>query len=153
MARHFLDTSALVKRYHPEAGTVAVDRLLDDPAAEPVISRLTLVEMTSVFAGKVRTGELAPADFARLRGLFAADVARRRYRVVRMLNAHYGRAQRLIQAHGIARQIRTLDALQLAAALELHRAAPLDSFVCADQRLCILAAGEGLTVLNPETNP
>ncbi|WP_337173145.1 type II toxin-antitoxin system VapC family toxin [Paludisphaera sp.] len=153
MARLFLDTSALVKRYHPEAGTAVVDRLADDPANELVISRLTLVEATSVFAVKTRTGEIPPGGFERLRKLLASHVARGRYRVARMRASHYARAQRLIRDHGTARQIRTLDALQLAVALELHWAAPLDSFVCADQRLCNLAAGEGLAVLNPEASP
>jgi predicted nucleic acid-binding protein len=153
MARSFFDTSALVKYYHPETGTAAVDRLIGDPGAELVISRLTLVETVSVFATKVRTGEFNAAHFARLRGLFATDIARRRYRVVRMLNAHYDRAQDLIRSHGLARQIRTLDALQLSVALRLHQAAPLDHFVCADQRLCDLATREGLSVLNPELTP
>src|SRR5690606_12513901 len=99
------------------------------------------------------TGEFDAANFARLRGLFAADIARRRYRVARLLNAHYHRAQDLIRSYGLARQIRTLDALQLAVALHLHQAAPLDHFVCADQRLCDLATREGLSVINPELVP
>ncbi len=151
MPRLFFDTSALVKHYHPETGTPADDRLIGEPDAEVVISRLTLVETISVFAIKVRTGTFDAACFARLRTRFATDVARRRYRVVRLLNGHYTQAQDLIRAHGLTRQIRTLDALQLAAALNLHQEAPLDSFVCADQRLCEVAIGEGLPVINPET--
>jgi uncharacterized protein len=153
MARSFFDTSALVKHYHPETGAAAVDRLIGEPGAELVISRLTLVETVSVFATKVRTGEFDAANFARLRGLFATDIARRRYRVLRLMNAHYDRAQDLIRSHGLARQIRTLDALQLSVALHLHQAAPLDQFVCADQRLCDIATREGLAVLNPELSP
>jgi predicted nucleic acid-binding protein len=149
MARSFFDTSALVKHYHPESGTAEVDRLIGETGAEVVISRLTLVETVSVFAIKVRTGEFDAADFARLRGRFSADVARKRYRVVRFLNAHYARAQDLIRSHGLARQIRTLDALQLSVALHLHQAAPLDHFVCSDQRLCDVARLEGLTVIQP----
>jgi len=112
-----------------------------------------LVETVSVFAIKVRTGTFDAASFARLRGRFASDVARKRYRVVRLLNTHYDRAQDLIRNYGLARQIRTLDALQLAVALNLHQEAPLDSFVCADHRLCDVAISEGLAVINPETTP
>jgi uncharacterized protein len=111
---------------------------------------LTLVETISVFAIKVRTRAFDSPEFARLRGLFATHVARRRYQVVRLLNAHYDRAQDLVTSYGLTRQIRTLDALQLAVALHLHQMAPLDHFVCADQRLCDIAALEGLAVLNPE---
>ena len=81
MPRSFFDTSALVKHYHAEAGTDAVDRLIGEPGAEILIARLTLVETISVFAIKVRTGEFDAAEFARLRALFAAHVARRPYQV------------------------------------------------------------------------
>jgi predicted nucleic acid-binding protein len=150
MPRSFFDTSALVKHYHAEAGTDAVDRLIGEPGAEILIARLTLVETISVFAIKVRTGEFDAAEFARLRALFAAHVARRRYQVFRLLNVHYDRARDLIANHGLRRQIRTLDALQLSVAIQLHQVAPIDRFVCADQRLCEIAALEGLAVVNPE---
>jgi hypothetical protein len=99
---------------------------------------------------KVRTGELDASEFARLGVLFAAHVARRRFRVLRLLNLHYERARELIATHGLCRPIRTLDALQLSVALVVHGAAPLDHFVCADQRLCDIAMLEGLAVINPE---
>ena len=71
MAHYFFDTSALVKHYHAEAGTAAVDRIIGTPAAELFIARVTLVETISVFAIKVRTGAFEPREFGRLRGLFA----------------------------------------------------------------------------------
>src|SRR5512142_3574790 len=150
MARSFLDTSALVKHYHAETGTAGVDRLISMLGAELLIARVALVETISAFAIKVRTGAFDPAEFARLRGLFATHVARRRYQVVRLLNAHYDRAQDLVTSYGLTRQVRTLDALHLAVALHLHRMASLNHFVCADQRLCDIATLEGLAVLNPE---
>lgn len=150
MARYFLDTSALVKHYHPEIGTHAVDRIIGEPGAELLIARLTLVETISVFAIKVRTGEFDATEFARLRGLFATHVARRRYQVIRILNVHYDRARDLIGNHGLTRRARTLDTLQLAVALHLNQVAPLDHFVCADQRLRDIAILEGLAVINPE---
>ena len=54
----FLDTSAFVKRYHPEAGTDKVLALFNDPQNHIRISRLTLVETRSAFAVKVRTGHI-----------------------------------------------------------------------------------------------
>jgi hypothetical protein len=41
MARYFFDTSALVKRYHVEAGTDVVDRVIGEAGAELAIARLT----------------------------------------------------------------------------------------------------------------
>jgi predicted nucleic acid-binding protein len=153
MARYFFDTSALVKHYHPEAGTGAVDRIINEPGAELLIARLTLVETISVFAIKVRTGEFDAAQFARLRGLFATHVTRRRYQVIRFLNIHYDHAQDLIKNHALSRQLRTLDALQLTVALHSHQTVPIDHFVCSDQRLCDVATLEGLAVINPELTP
>src|SRR5512135_3523909 len=112
MARYFFDTSALVKHYHAEAVTAAVDRIIGTPAAELFIARVTLVETISVFAIKVRTGAFDAPEFARLRGLFATHVARRRYQVGRLLNAHYDRAQDLVTSSGLTRQVRPLDVLQ-----------------------------------------
>lgn len=127
-----------------------VDRLVGEPGAVLIISRLTLVETVSVFARKVRIGEYDNASFAGLRGLFAAHVVRGRYQVSRLLNVHFDRARDLIVHHGRHRQIRTLDAVQLSVALHLHEVAPLDRFVYADQHLCAVAELEGLFVLDPE---
>ena len=52
MANRFFDTSALGKRYHPEIGTALVNILIQEPGFEPVLSRLTLVEIQSVLPVK-----------------------------------------------------------------------------------------------------
>jgi predicted nucleic acid-binding protein len=150
MSRYFFDTSALVKRYHAESGTAKVRTIFDAPNAEHVITRLTTVEILSGFAIKVRTGVFSSTEFQRPRGLFLADVKRRLLRPVRALNADYQLAGDLIVKHGMSRQLRTLDALQLAIALRVHRATSIDSFVCADRGLCDIATVEGMAVLDPE---
>ena len=43
MATSFLDTSALVKRYHVEEGTAELDRRFDDPQCGLIVSRLGFV--------------------------------------------------------------------------------------------------------------
>lgn len=151
MPRYFLDTSALVKNYHVEAGTQEVQRLVTGPGAELLISRLASVEALSGFATKVRTGNITAREFQRLRGLFLADVKRKLLLPIRLLDVHFQLAAGLVAKHGTNRQLRTLDALQLAVALKTHQVRPLDHFVCADQRLCDVAALEGLAVLNPDS--
>ena len=153
MARYFFDTSAIVKHYHAEIGTAEVQRILAEPGAEHLIARLATVEVLSGFATKVRTKVFLPTEFQRLRGLFLADVKRRRLRPIRVLNAHYQLAADFIATHGMTRQLRALDALQLAVALRVHRITPVDLFVCADQKLCDVATLEGLSVINPELVP
>ena len=150
MAQYFLDSSALGKHYHAEIGTARVDALLQEPDSQHFISRLTVVEIHSVFAGKVRTHLLSEADFHLLRLQFVNDIARRLLHVIRLTDMHYREAERLLQRHALTRSLRTLDALQLAVALDLHRRGMLDAFVGADQNLCRIAQEEGLVVINPE---
>jgi predicted nucleic acid-binding protein len=150
MPRNFFDTSALVKRYHTEDGTLEVRRLLAEVGTDHIISRLALVEMLSGFARKVRTGTFPSTVFARLRSQFLIDIKQKVVRPVRIVNADYRLAGELIGKHGMSRQLRTLDAIQLAVAIRIHRSVAIDQFVCADQPLCDIALLEGLPVVNPE---
>jgi len=150
MASYLFDSSALGKHYHAETGTAFVEALLQASGAQHFISRLTAVEMHSVFAGKVRTGVIAAADFQLLRGQLQNDIGRRLVWVLRMTDTHYQDAEGLLRRYGLKRQLRTLDALQLAVALDLHSRGMCDHFVCADQRLGEVAQQEGLSLLNPE---
>jgi PIN domain-containing protein len=150
MANYFLDTSALGKNYHIEIGTAEIERLLKEPNARHFISRLTLIEIQSVFAGKVRMGVITESDFQLLRRRFLTDVTKGQLQVIRMTGFHYQEAERLLKKHATSRGLRTLDALQLSVALDLRRRGTLDHFVCADRNFCIVAALEGLSLINPE---
>jgi predicted nucleic acid-binding protein len=150
MAGFFFDTSALGKNYHSEVGSAVVDQLLKERGARHFISRLALIEIQSVFAGKVRTGTIGTADFQLLRRRFLTDVTHRQFLVVRMTGHHYDEAERLIRKYGASQRLRTLDALQLAVALDLKERGALDVFVCADRGLLPVAEAEGFSVINPE---
>ncbi|MEX2092296.1 MAG: type II toxin-antitoxin system VapC family toxin [Pirellulales bacterium] len=149
MASSFLDTSALVKRYHVEEGTSEVDRRYNDPQHALIVSRLGFVEVLSALATKVRTGVLSHDAHDAARKRFLGDVKSRRLSVMRLLAIHYRDAERLIDRHAKTRRFRTLDALQLSAALDLHHQGRFDTFVCADQALCEIAVLEGLATMNP----
>ena len=153
MPADFLDTSALAKHYHPELGSAEIDRLWADSTRGLFISRLSALEIVSVFAGKVRAGVISIADFDALRRRFSADLTKtKRLNGIRLLVSHYQEAERLLRQHGPARRLRTLDALQLAVALDLHRENVIQRVVAADRDLLAVAAFEGLGVLDPE-NP
>jgi predicted nucleic acid-binding protein len=152
MPGSFMDTSALAKHYHVERGSDQVDRLWADLSRMLFISRIRVVETVSVFAGKVRTGDLSPSAFTVLRKRFLNDVGDGRPRLVRILVRHFKDAERLIRQHGLARRLRTLDALQLAVALDLRARGMIDLLVSSDQHLLAAARAEGLAVFDPE-NP
>lgn len=121
----------MAKLYRTEAGSEVVDRIFSEPGSQQVISRLTIVEIESVFALKMRTGEIDHQ---------AVLIARRG-------------ARQLLIKYGATEALRTLDALQLSIALGLKRAGLATVFVGADQKLCRVAALEGFAVANPEQPP
>ena len=71
MAGYFFDSRALVKLYYPEAGTLAVDQIVNATGNQVRVSRLTVAELTSAFAIKVRMQSINRED---------ADVFLRRFR-------------------------------------------------------------------------
>jgi predicted nucleic acid-binding protein len=150
MPRYFFDSSALIKYYHTENGSPRVQQILGSAGFEHFIARITVAEILSGLSKNVRMGAIVAQDYGLLRHRFQADVSRRLLRPLRMLNSHFDTGCDLIDKHGMSRRLRTLDAIQLAVALHLHRMAPLDHFVCADQELCIVAALERLAVIDPQ---
>ena len=149
MTNYFFDTSALAKHYRLENGTPEVERILNEPASTHYISRLATVELQSTFARKIRNHEITAQDLSNIQKQIATDFSARRFPVVRMLQGHFYEAERLIRTHAPTKALRTLDALQLAVALDLHRQGKLDYFVCADGALCTVAQDEGLSVIKP----
>lgn len=150
MAGYFFDTSALAKAYHPEIGTPKVLALLTEQESVFVISSLSVIEIQSVFSQKVRDSVLGDADYVMLKKRFGADIQSKRLLVKNLLRAHQRRAEQLLEKYARTRRLRTLDAIQLGAVLELRPKLSLDHFVCADKHLAEIARLEGLSVINPD---
>jgi predicted nucleic acid-binding protein len=150
LPKYFFDTSALAKVYRRELGSDFVDRILSLPDTEAIVSRLTIAEMESVLALKVRTGEIDQHSLLIARRRIEADLGRRRLLVAAVYDEHFRAARQLLVKHGVVEALRTLDALQLAVALDLKRAGLVTVFLAADQKLCRVAALEGIAVTNPE---
>lgn len=151
MAQYFFDTSALAKYYHTEAGSQRVSAIFAEPNRQIRVSSLGVLETQSVFAMKVRMGELDLKAAGIQRAMMMLDIAAGTVAVHGLRANHLMTAERLIGRHSFSRPLKTLDALQLAVALELSQHGLLDTFVVADKRLSEIASAEGLTVLNPES--
>jgi hypothetical protein len=132
-------------------GSAIVEQIVLDPAASILISRLSVVEMQSVFAGKVRSGAISAVDAADLRRRFLEDVAGGLFRILALTSGSFEEAGRLIECYGASHGLRTLDSLQLAVALQLHRAGAVEDFVVADRVLCKVATLDGVSVTDPES--
>jgi hypothetical protein len=107
------------------------------------------VEIESVFATKVRTGVIEKSALEQLRGLFCADLSRGRFQVVLLARRHFQNAETLVRTYAVDRALRTLDALQLSAALDLRRRGAVSELVASDKNLCAVATLEGFSVINP----
>jgi predicted nucleic acid-binding protein len=150
----YVDTSALVKRYVGEVGTIWVRRALACPVRQGISTALLAQpEVLSALQRKVREGTLAAAEAQRLARRVQRHFARR-YRLVAITPARVTQANALVQAH----PLRAYDALHLACALAVRSTLqqyglPAPLFIAADDALLAAARAEGFAVDNPLRHP
>jgi predicted nucleic acid-binding protein len=150
----YADTSALVKRYVGEVGTIWVRRALARPVRQSIYTALLAQpEVLSALQRKVREGTLAAAEAQRLARRVQRHFASR-YRLVAITPARVTQANALIQAY----PLRAYDALHLACAIAVRDALqlyglPTPLFATADDALLAAARAEGFPVDNPLQHP
>ena len=108
-----MDASAVVKRYVNEVGSDWV-RAATSPASSPLLftSRMTLAEVISAFARRLREGSLTAAEFGLARDIFSGDCLKE-YQVMPPTVAVVELACILLQRY----PLRAYDAMHLATAL------------------------------------
>ena len=148
--KYFFDTSAFTKFYYQELGSVRVTAIFQETESSIHISNLVFVETQSAFAMKVRTGALDLSSAEKAMSRVFKDIESGLVIAARLNETHLDAARLLVGKYGYTRRLRTLDAIQLAVALDLHRQGLADTFVAADKFLAEVAALEGLAVENPE---
>jgi len=140
----FFDTSALVKRYADEQGTQTVDQLVETPENTIVITSLSVIEIASAFRRKYNRGEINDQTRDGLLASFFEE-ATEQFTIIPVDESIFENAFGLV----LDDDLRTLDALQLAAALSLPTPNPDITFVCADKTLIDVAERHGLSTNNP----
>jgi predicted nucleic acid-binding protein len=148
----FFDTSAVVKRYHQEVGTDVVDAAFADPSVVRIISDIGVIECYSTFAKKVRTGEITAEDFHVTIKELAEDIQSGIIHVIFFGDSDKQEAAALIAQYGLSRNLRTLDAMQLAVMKRLGFQV-IRRVYCADGSFAALIEAEGFSVINPEAPP
>jgi predicted nucleic acid-binding protein len=147
----FFDSSALVKRYLSEQGTIWVRETVEPLAGHTIwIAELTEVEAAAALAARQR----APRGITRhVRDATVALLAlhcSNEYRLVSCDRSILDTAVELTQRH----RLRGYDAVQLATALAANAALqtaglPGPAFVAADADLLVAARAEGLATIDP----
>jgi len=142
---YFLDTSALVKRYHAEVGTATVLECFKDPHHLLLVCNLSLAESIAVLHKLFRRGELTRDGMDAARGQLMLDLLSGRLGVIDVQRRHVFEAETLILDYSLSAN----DAIILACLLDARAQQPV--FVCADTRSGLLRAAEacGLSTLNP----
>lgn len=133
----YLDTSALIKLFVPEAESDVLNESLVG-ATDVVISDLALTEMASALGRRTREGLLTPAEARRLLG--EAGRLARACRRAELTPPTHRRAERLLLTAGSA--LRSLDALHVSLAID----AGASTIVTYDSRLALAATGQHLFV-------
>jgi uncharacterized protein len=144
----FFDTSALVKRYHHEKGTEAVDVAFTQEGIR-IISDVSVIEFFSAFARKVRTGEITKEDFHVTIKEFAEDILSGIIQLEQLGENEKRTAATLIEKYGLSENLRTLDSMQMAVIAKLG-SDYIDCVYCADLPLILILKQEGFVVLNPD---
>jgi uncharacterized protein len=153
MVSYYLDTSAAVKLYVAEIGSVWLRQLLLTPTSTVITSHLLRVEMWSAIERRLREGSVTLPDYTRMHDWFT-EHRHSLYSFVPVSEPNIRQACELLVRH----PLRSYDALHLTTALFINQqlvqagAAPL-TFLSADNRLNGAAHAEGLSVDNPNNHP
>jgi len=142
--RYFLDTSALVKIYHREAGSEYCLELYSNQS-HLIISELARVELHSAIFRKQREKQLNAKALKAVQQKFMYD-CEGRYEVLQVASLVYDEACGLLSRYATMYGLRTLDSLQLATFLN-YCEKDLDCFVCADKKLSAVVECEGIQTI------
>ncbi len=142
----YLDTSALAKIYIQETYSDALDSALVG-RHDLLISELTLTELTSALARRIREGVIEAAAGRRIYQQVFRDLRAGEYRLLDFTSATHREAERLLLTLGRQAPIRAADSLHLAtAALAEARA-----LITYDRQMHAVASALGsFEVLPPE---
>lgn len=148
----FLDSSALVKCYVAEAGSVWTRSILDEENNVVYVASLSRVETISALTRRLRRGDITQPEFDVACREFRLDLTTQ-FEIVGLTDQIIEEASNLAEKHGL----RAYDAVQLAAALDTSRVISQVELsqlivVSADLELNAAAVAEGLNVEDPNTH-
>lgn len=154
MAIYYFDSSALVKNYVQEIGTLWVNGLVSPAAGHRIyVASITGVEIVAAFARLGRGGLLPLPIAASALAQFRHDFTKE-FRVIDLVMPLIRQAMTLAEKH----TLRGYDAVQLAVALAVNSRRLAGGFpgltlISADNELNVAARLEGLVVDDPNRHP
>jgi uncharacterized protein len=149
----YFDSSAIVKRYMNEIGSIWV-RGITDPEVRNLLpmAGITSVEVVSAVCRRQRGGGVSLTDATTMLSDFRYD-CKNQYRIIDVTPNLILHAMSLAEQHAL----RGYDAVQLAAALQFSQRSSATGtplvFISADKDLNAAAVAEGLAVDDPNDHP
>lgn len=144
MQYFYFDTSALAKRYSPEKGSNAVNKLIEPKNNIIVIGNIAITELYAALSKKLRMKEITPQDFQYAIYRFEADISKGIYKFLEIDNQTINNSKMLLLSHP---NLRAYDSIHLALALELFKLIP--TVVTSDSVLLETCRSENLKVIDP----
>jgi predicted nucleic acid-binding protein len=145
MQNLFFDTSALGKRYYDEPGTEFVDSLVTDDDTKVVLTSIAVIETVSAFRRKYNRDGISDNLLDDLLASFFEE-ALSEFLILPTEESLLGNSFELV----LEDDLRTLDSLQLSAALSVSENVEDFAFVGADKELVSVAESRGLETINPD---
>jgi len=149
MTIYYIDTSAIVKRYHAETGTEVVDKLLDEPSSDDrcYTSFLSVLELTSSVVRLAKGRQLREKMAHEVIARFRQDL-HDIFRIWPLDDQVVSAAIPVIERYGL----RSADALHLATALSIFAfAGDMNQvMVSSDTELLQAATLSKITALDPQ---
>lgn len=133
-----------MKRYYEEDGTEVVDDLIEDDRTV-VISSLSVIETISAFKRKYNRDELSESEMNELLSVFFQE-ALEDFLILPLEESILQFSFDLI----LEDDLRTLDSLQLSAALSIDSDEDTVVFVCADRDLVSIADARHVETVHPD---
>jgi hypothetical protein len=141
----YFDTTALVKHYHLELGSRAVDDLISHPAHVVVLGEPSVADLYGLLNRRVETGEITRDDYFTAMVTFEAEMSQNRFQFLEVDAATLKNIRVLILRHN---RLGVQQGLHLALSMELLTLKP--TVVSTDPALLLACDAEGLKVMNPE---
>ncbi|QLE55870.1 type II toxin-antitoxin system VapC family toxin [Nostoc sp. TCL26-01] len=153
MTIYFLDSSALVKRYVSEVGSLWVLSLFNPVLSNEIfIAAITGVEIIAAVTRRARGESISFVDAKLLCNQLRNDL-QTEYQIVEITENIIISAMALAETYGL----RGYDAIQLATCLAVNvlsiaNSLPSVTLISADKELNLAASSEGLVIENPNTH-
>ncbi|MBD6618330.1 type II toxin-antitoxin system VapC family toxin [Komarekiella sp. 'clone 1'] len=152
MAVYFIDSSALVKCYVSETGSLWVLGLFDPALSNEIfIAAITSVEIVAAVTRRARGGSISSTDATMVCNQLINDL-QTKYQIIEITENIISYAMTLAQTYGL----RGYDAVQLAPGRAVNtlcttNSLPPVTLVSADKELSVAASSEGLFIEDPNS--